>query len=203
MELNQVAKNLQKRGYAVRVCESVEECRQYLQGQIQGKTIGIGGSVTVAELNLFPTLSRQNTVFWHGDKTQVERMGHIAVRDAANDAQIYIASVNGMSEEGVIINIDYTGNRIAATCYGHEKVYLLVGKNKIAPDFQGALWRARNIASPKNAQRLGRKTPCAVKGDRCYDCNSPQRICNGFLVFDRAMAGTNTEVILLNGDFGY
>lgn len=51
-----------------------------------------------------------------------------------------------------------------------------------------ALWRARNIAAPKNAQRLGVKTPCAVNGDRCYDCKSPQRICRGLVVLWRPSA---------------
>ncbi len=201
--MEKVAKNLQKRGYVVRIFESVAACREYLDQAIDCKTVGIGGSVTVGQLGIYPLLKTHNTVFWHGDRELVEKMGNKAVRDAAVDTEVYISSVNGMSEDGVIVNIDYTGNRIAATCYGHEKVYLLVGKNKIAPNFESALWRARNIASPKNAQRLGRKTPCAVRGDRCYDCDSPDRICNGFLIFDRAMAGTETEVLLIDENLGY
>ncbi len=203
MELCKIAENLKKRGYTVGVFASAKEACDYLDREIDGKSVGIGGSVTVGEMGLYPRLKTHNEVFWHGDKELVDRMGNKAVRDAAVDTEIYISSVNGMSEDGVIVNIDYTGNRIAATCYGHEKVYLLIGKNKLAPELEGALWRARNIASPKNAQRLGRKTPCAVKGDRCYDCISPERICNGFLVFDRAMAGTQTEVLLIDENLGY
>ena len=71
---------------------------------------------------------------------------------------------------------------VAAVFYGHEKVYLVAGINKIAEDEAQALYRARNIAAPRNAQRLGSKTPCAAKGDRCYDCSSPQRICRGLSV---------------------
>ena len=70
------------------------------------------------------------------------------------------------AETGEIINIDGTGNRVASGLYGHEKVYFIVGRNKLAPDYDAALWRARNIAGPKNAQRLQKKTPCAVKGDK-------------------------------------
>ncbi len=203
MDLQTVAKNLTERGYTAHVFETSKDCQSYLTEQLHSTTIGMGGSVTINQLNLYPLLKERNVVFWHGDKEQTSLFGNKVVRDLAIDTKAYITSVNGMSEDGVIINIDYTGNRIGATCYGHEKVYLLVGKNKIAPSFEQALWRARNIASPKNAQRLGRKTPCALHADKCYDCKSPDRICNGFLVFDRAMAGTQTEVLLINEDLGY
>ena len=77
-----------------------------------------------------------------------------------------------------------------------------MGRNKIAPTFQQALWRARNIAGPKNAQRLQKKTPCAVKGDKCYDCKSPDRICRGLVELWGPMMGMETEVILINEDLG-
>ena len=64
------------------------------------------------------------------------------------------------------------------------------------------LWRARNIAAPRNAQRLGKKTPCAVKGDKCYDCKSPDRICRGLVELWGPMMGMETEVILIGEDLG-
>ena len=78
----------------------------------------------------------------------------------------------------------------------------MIGKNKLAPTFEEALWRARNIAAPKNAQRLGKKTPCAVKGDRCYDCKSPDRICRGLVVNWGPMMGKEAEVILVDEELG-
>ena len=79
----------------------------------------------------------------------------------------------------------------------------IVGRNKLAPTYEEALWRARNIAAPKNAQRLGRKTPCAVHGDRCYDCKSPERICRGMVVLWEAVANMEMEVVLIDQDLGY
>ena len=87
--------------------------------------------------------------------------------------------------------------------YGHRKVYLVIGRNKLAEDYDSALWRARNVAAPKNAQRLNCKTPCAVKGDRCYDCKSPDRICCGLVVLWRPMMGQDIEIILVDEDLGY
>ncbi len=201
--MEKLKQSLVERGYTVSAFRSATEATAYLNEQIDNTSVGIGGSVTVGEMGLYPLLKAHNKVVWHGDKETVAKLGNKAVRDLAIDTEVYISSVNAMTVDGVIINIDYTGNRIGAMCYGHKKVYLLVGKNKIASDFKKALWRARNIASPKNAQRLGRKTPCAVKGDKCYDCKSPERICNGFLVFERAMAGAETEVVLIEEELGY
>ena len=108
-----------------------------------------------------------------------------------------------LAETGELINIDGTGNRVSSSLYGHKRVWFVVGSNKIAPTYDEALWRARNIAAPKNAQRLGVKTPCAVNGDRCYDCKSPQRICRGLVVLWEAIRSCETEVVLVDEPLGY
>ena len=87
--------------------------------------------------------------------------------------------------------------------YGHKKVWIIVGRNKIAPTYDEALWRARNIAAPKNAQRLHRKTPCAVKADHCYDCKSPERVCRALAVLWEPMMGCDMEVVLVGEELGY
>ena len=84
-----------------------------------------------------------------------------------------------------------------------QRAFSKVGVNKIAPTFEKALWRARNIAAPKNAQRLGRKTPCAAKGDRCYDCESPDRICRALTVlWARPTAIEYAEVVIVEQELG-
>ena len=120
----------------------------------------------------------------------------------AAEADVYLTSANGLAETGEILNIDGAGNRVASTLYGHKKVYFVIGANKLAPTRDEALWRARNIAAPRNAQRLGKKTPCAVKGDKCYDCKSPDRICRGLVELWGPMMGMETEVILIGEDLG-
>lgn len=79
----------------------------------------------------------------------------------------------------------------------------MAGKNKVSEDFDKALWRLRNVVAPKNAQRLGRKTPCAVKGDKCYNCNSPERICRGLVVHYKKMNSMDMEVVLVDQELGY
>ena len=190
-----VKQNLETRGFSVRTFATAAEAAAYLNEAIDGKTVGFGGSVTLKDMGLYELLGSHNEVHWHWVNGPEERK-------AAMRTQVYLSSANGLAETGEIINIDGGGNRVASTLYGHEKVYLVIGRNKLAPTYDEALWRARNIAAPKNAQRLGRKTPCAVKGDRCYDCKSPDRICRGLVVLWGPMMGMETEVILVDEDLG-
>ena len=195
-DFTNVQKNLAGRGFSVKTFATGAEAAAYLDGAIDGKSVGIGGSVTAQELGLYDQLASHNEVHWHWTNGPAERA-------AAMGAQVYITSVNGLAETGELINIDGAGNRVAGTLFGHEKVYFIVGRNKLAPTYDQALWRARNIAAPKNAQRLYRKTPCAVKGDRCYDCKSPDRICRGLVVLWEAMMGMEMEVVLVDEELGY
>lgn len=198
-----VTQVLQENRFEVSVFSTAAEAAEYLDGKIDGKTVGIGGSHTVQEMGLYPMLDKHNLVYFNAARKRSlpERN---ALWDASMDTEIYITSVNGLAEDcGALINIDGAGNRIASSFYGHKKVYFLVGSNKLAPDFDQALWRARNIAAPKNCQSLGKKTPCAVKGDRCYNCKSPDRICNGLAVLWKKMTCCEMEVVLIDEDLGY
>lgn len=194
-DFTKVKANLEQRGYAVTCFATAAEAVDYLDGKLDGRTIGVGGSVSVRETGLFDRLKTHNTIHAHWEGGSKE--------DAAT-AQVYLSSVNGLAETGEIVNIDGVGNRIASTVFGHEEVYFLVGRNKLSPDYDGAVWRARNVASPKNAIRLQRKTPCAVKGDKCYDCKSPDRLCRGMMVLWEASSGIGrTEVVLVDEDLGF
>lgn len=200
-DFTKIRNSLEEKGYHVSTFESKELAAEYINEQIHQKIVGIGGSVTVQQMNLYKLLSEHNTVYWHAEKP--ENMSIKETRTAASHAEIYISSVNGISEDGEIVNIDNTGNRVAAISYGPDKVYLVVGVNKIASNLEGAIYRARNIAAPLNAQRLNRKTPCAAKGDKCYNCKSPERICRNFSVLWDKPTGAEYEVVFINENLGY
>lgn len=194
-----LTENLEKHGFTVSYYETGAEATAAIAAAVNGKTVGIGGSKTVEALGLFEALKDRNSVSWHWKQTSPD------ANDVSARAQVYLCSANGVAETGEIINIDGTGNRIAATQYGREKVYIIIGVNKIAPDFESALWRARNIAAPLNAKRLERKTPCALSPEmKCYDCDSPERICKGLSVFYRKLNGVqDCEVVIINEELGY
>ena len=222
MSLESAKKNLEERGFIVRTFATAAEAADYLDGAIDGTTIGFGGSITLQQMGLKERLGSHNDGLKSNAKLASQKTQAIGIcgqdifdryyldngneaRIKAAHAQVYISSVNGLAETGELINIDGAGNRVAATLYGHQRIYFVVGRNKLAPTYEEALWRARNIAAPKNAQRLGSKTPCAVKGDRCYDCKSPDRICRGLTVLWGPMMGMEqtTEVLLIDEDLGY
>lgn len=199
MDLTRLQKNLEALGYTYRYFPTAQAAADDLTARLTGKTIGIGGSVSIDSLGLYEKLSEQNTVFWHWKTPGPETLAQAA------RAQVYLTSVNAIAETGELLNIDGTGNRISAALGAHELVCYLVGVNKVAEDFDKALWRARNVAAPLNARRLRRKTPCALKEElKCYNCKSPERICNGLSVLWRPMGGTReTQVILVGEELGY
>lgn len=196
MDFEKLKENYEKHKFTVKCFATGAEAVQYLKTEIKGQTVGFGGSGTLRQIGLYEALSEQNVVSWH------HQIMSENVRRQATEANIYITSANGASETGELVNIDGGGNRLSASLYGPKKVYFVIGRNKITPDRESAIFRAKNVAAPKRAAQMGMKTPCAVKQDKCYDCNSPQRICCGTVILDRAMALTPMEVLFIDEDLG-
>ena len=197
-DLEKTRKNLENRGFRAHVFATGAEAADYLAQTLHNTCIGIGGSVTIDEIGVYDRLSSDNDVIWRWKKPTPDS------RERGAAAETFLCSANGVSETGEIVNIDGYGNRVAPTIYGPQRVFLVVGKNKIAPDLNGAIDRARNIAAPLNARRLNRHTPCAVGEPRCHDCRSPEKICGVMTVF--FMPPTSIKefhVLLVNEDLGY
>ena len=195
MNLKKTIRNLESRGFRVVYFASGEEAAAHIAAETRGKTVGLGGSKTLEALGLFEKLSENNSVFWHWKVPGRETLKSAALAD------VYLSSANAISEDGEIFNIDGSGNRVAGTLFGHEKVWIVAGVNKIAPDFDAALSRARSEAAVKNCARLGKDTPCQRDG-ACHDCRSPQRICRALTVLWAPMSGMETEVVLIGEELG-
>ena len=196
--MERIIENLRKNGFDVKVFDTKEQAADYLAGSIHGKTVGMGGSMTLGALDVYDRLAADNTVYWH----QVQP-GEDVCLNACN-AQVYLTSANAVSQEGFILNIDGRGNRLAGSVMKKERVIFVIGRNKLSGPFPEALDRARNVAAPLNARRLSKKTPCAVGADKCYDCASPERLCNALLVlWKRPWWCDSMEVVLIRQDLGY
>lgn len=194
-DIKKTAENLAAMGYTVQIFDTKEQAADYIDRAVDGVSVGIGGSQTVQVMGLYDRLAARNEVYWHW-------INGMEDRKPAMTTKVYLCSANALAETGEIVNIDGAGNRVASTLFGHEKVYFLVGRNKLTDDFDSALFRARNVAAPKRAASMGRKTPCAVNADKCYNCKSPDRICRGMSVLWAPMAGCEAEVILIDEDLG-
>lgn len=194
MAFDMVKKELEGRGYTVRTFSSGGEAADYLDAAIDGRSVGFGGSATLDALGLYERLGRHNQVVWHWKQDAAP------ARRAAMQTEVYLTSVNALAQTGELVNIDGAGNRVAATLFGHEKVYFVIGRNKLAPTVDEALWRART-SPPQERPASGEEDP-APKGDRCYDCKSPDRICRGFVTLWGPMMGMEAEVLLVDEDLG-
>ena len=200
MAFETLKNTLEKNGYTVSVFATGTEAADYLASEVKGMSVGLGGSMTLKEMGVEERLKADNTVFWHWTATEDPKE---ALRQAMT-TDVYLLSANAIAEDtGEILNIDGTGNRVSSSLFGHKKVYFVAGKNKISPDYESALFRLRNVVSPRNAQRLGRKTPCALNADKCYNCSSPNRICKALVVFFQKIGSMDVEVILIDEELGY
>ena len=196
-DFTKVQQALERRGYTVRTFAAAAEAAAYLDGAIDGKTVGFGGSATLDALGVYDKLAAHNTVIWHW-KQEAN-----AARKAAMQTQVYLSSANGLAESGEIVNIDGKCNRVAATLFGPKRCIFVCGVNKLRPDLQSAIERARNIAAPLNAKRLNKKTPCAVDG-RCHNCKSPERICRAMVIHMGVPSGFEScEVVLIGEKLGF
>ena len=196
--MERLLKNLRTRGFEPVVFDTSQEARDFFVREITDTTVGFGGSMTVARLGLYELLAKRNKVYYHSADKSPD------VLKNASLAEVYISGVNAVSEDGEIVNIDGRGNRVSATIFGANRkcVYFVCGTNKITPDLASAIERARNVAAPQNARRLNLKTPCAVKADKCYKCNSPQKICRVLTVLSNPTSA-RMAVVFIRETLGY
>lgn len=190
---------LEHNGYKVSFFETSAMAVNYIVKNVRGLTVGFGDSATLASMNLAELLSKDNFVVDPANYSGSE-FNEVAKKTLTTD--VFFTSVNGVAETGELVNIDGTGNRVAGSLFGHKKIFFVFGTNKIEPTLEKAIWRARNIAAPQNAKRLGYKTPCAAKEDHCYNCTSPERICNTLNIHLKKMKGVEAEIIIIDEILG-
>ncbi len=200
--LEKVASALRRRGFDAAVFDTREQATAFILGDLPEKQeIGMGGSATLAQMNLDAALrDAGHTVHWHQGASREEGP---AIRRAAMCAQVYFASANAVTEDGLIVQIDGTGNRVAALCYGPETVYIIIGRNKIVEGgYTQAVRRIKQVACPLNARRLHLDTPCASTGS-CNASACTHSMCHLFLAMEGAPGGKRTQVILIDEDLGF
>ena len=194
-----VIKGLQSRNMSGYYAESREEAlRLALELIPEGSTATMGGGVSVQEIGLADALKQGNYKFIDRDAYEDKRAAMLL----AYDADVFLASANAITEDGVLVNIDGNANRVSAIAHGPKKVILIVGMNKVCDDVDGAMKRARNVAAPTNAQRFGLSTPCAKTGS-CMNCKSPDTICCQFLITRFSRHTGRIHVILVNDSLGF
>ena len=158
----------------------------------EGSSVTMGGGMSVHEIGLVDVLKEGNYNFIDRDKAEDKRAAMLA----AYDADVYLASANAITNDGVLVNIDGNSNRVSAIAQGPKKVVFIVGMNKVCDDVD------RNVAAPINAQRFGLNTPCAKTG-ACFNCKSPDTICCQFLITRFSRHEGRIHVILVDDNLGF
>lgn len=161
-------------------------------------TVTMGGGMSVLEIGLVKALKEGNYNFIDRDEAEDRRAAMLM----AYNADFYLASSNAITEDGVLVNIDGNANRVSAIAYGPEKVIFIVGMNKVCPDADTAMKRARNVAATINNQRFNGNNPC-VRTGACADCKSPDTICCQFLITRYSKHKDRIHVILVNDNLGF
>ena len=196
-------KNLNRRNMEAFYCPTVKEAVKKVSELIDdGSSVTWGGTATVRDLGIPEALKTRGTleVLDRDLAETAEEKEAIYLR--AFTADVYLTSANAISEDGVIVNIDGNGNRVAAISWGPKKVIFVIGLNKVAQTVEAALARARSTAAPVNTQRFDINTPCRIDGT-CHNCNSPESICS-FVHFLRNSRNKGRHIIVLVGkDLGY
>jgi hypothetical protein len=166
----------------------------------ENASVGFGGSVTVRNMGLYDTLRDQgHPVYWHW-------MNDIPKPDVfplAANSDVYLMSSNAITEDGCLINIDGTGNRVGALIAGPKQVIVIAGANKlVCGGVPQGLARVKSVACPQNARRLGLNTPCAQE-DKCYAANCTRSMCNVTSIIERPVGGHRITIILIDEEVGY
>ncbi|MGL4383062.1 MAG: LUD domain-containing protein [Bacilli bacterium] len=201
MDYNILIKNLRLKNYEVSFFNQSSEASAYLIKALKNVKVGLGDSKTIESLDLKNILGKENEVI---DLASTQTLDEFLLKAKETlTSDIFITSVNAVAISGEMINIDGSGNRIAASLFGHQKVYFIFGINKVVSSLDDAINRARNIAAPLNARRLKRICPCSTSDETCFDCTSKDRICNALVIYLNKMEDMEVEIIIINEELGF
>lgn len=197
-----VITNLQKRHFEAYYCPTAKEAVQKTLELIpEGSSIGWGGSATIRDMGLVKAIHEANYTAIDRDLAKSPEETTELLKKCLT-ADYFVTSTNALSADGILVNIDGTGNRLAAICFGPKHVIVICGINKIAQNLDAAISRARFTAAPINAGRFDIKTPCIVSG-KCHNCTSPDSICSEILITRTSRPANRVKVIIVGENLGY
>lgn len=202
-EVQRTIKNLKKNGFNAVVFKSKEEAREWLISQVkEGERVGIGGSLTLRQMGLPEALKERGFVVYDHWEEGLTPQEVLEVRKKQLTCDVFMTGSNAITEKGEIVNREGVGNRINAMTFGPERVFIVVGKNKIVKDVNEGIERIKKVAAPLRNKSLNTKNPCVKKGE-CIDCNSRTRICRITHILHRCPSHTDITVVILLEELGF
>ena len=199
---NILVKNLKRRHFEAYYCKDKQEALKKAMELIPtGSSVGWGGAMSAVEIGLLDAVRNGDYCALDREScTTSEEKDRMAT--ACLSADFFITGANAISLDGQMVNIDGTGNRVAAIVYGPKKVLVITGMNKVCDNIESAVERARTIAAPMNMQRFMKDTPCATTGV-CGNCKSESCICNQILVTRNCRPVNRICFLVVGEELGY
>lgn len=202
-KIEQVILNLEKNNMKGTFLKDRESLIEFLDEKISDNAkVAVGGSQTLFELDLISYIRNRKVEFFDRYEAGLSPQDIKGIFRKSFTADVYLTSTNALTAEGYLYSVDGTGNRVAATLYGPDKVYVIVGINKLVGSVEEAKMRVEEIAAPANCIRLNKNTPCAKVGS-CVDCKIPDRLCNEYTLIKRQGVKDRIEVLILPFELGY
>ena len=162
-------RNLKSRHFDAVYCKTKEEAlQQALKWIPEGTTVGWGGALSAAQIGLMNAIKHGNYRAIDRDACKSAEERDQAAKDCMQ-ADVFLTGANAISLDGQMVNVDGSGNRVAAIIYGPKTVLVVAGMNKVVETLEDAVTRARTIAAPMNQQRFQLPNPCTTTGV-CADC---------------------------------
>ena len=196
--------SLGKNGFVALYCPTPQEASDYIVTEA-GDTVsvGFGGSMSIVDMGVETILRELGKEILNHGKPGISKEERIEIMRRQLTCDLFLSGCNALTLNGELVNIDATGNRVAAMFFGPKKVIVVVGRNKLVDGTtQDAVERVKNWATPPNAKRLNFKTPCASTGF-CSNCNAPDRLCRVTTIIDRKPRFTDVRVLVVNSDLGF
>lgn len=196
-----LVKNLENRHFEAYYCDNKQGAlAKALELIPEDSLVSWGGAMSAQQIGLIGAVRTGNYRTIDRDKCATAEEREQAMKDALF-CDTFLMGANAMSLDGQMVSIDGTGNRIGALVYGPKSVIVIVGMNKVAETLDEAVRRARTVAAPKNKQRFGDGTPCAVTGV-CGDCKSEKCICNHIVITRHCRPVGRIKFIIVGEDLG-
>lgn len=200
---DKVVKALEKNNFNAIYLNKAEEASEYILNNIkEGYKIGFGGSDTIKSLDIQKKMEEMGAEILDHNAPGLSADEKLNIRRAQLICDIFLCSSNAVTLNGELVNVDGTGNRVAAMTFGPKKVIVVVGVNKICKDEGAAFERIKMYAAPLNTKRLQINTPCSETG-LCVDCKNDKRICRIYSVLKKKPSLTDLTVLVVGEDLGY
>ena len=196
-----LVKNLQARHFDAFYCANKEEAlKKALELIPEGSSVGWGGAMTCEQIGLMEALKAGNYRAMDRSLAKSPEERDQMMREMLL-ADVFLTGANGLSMDGQMVNIDGTGNRVAAIIYGPKSVIVVAGMNKVMDNLEDAMQRARTVAAPLNQQRFQLPNPCTATGS-CGNCKNETCICNQIIITRNCRPQGRIKFVLVGEDLG-